>query len=147
MDKKNADNCLGVRDRQAPSAPPSSAPRATSSTTDSVRGVNSHVKTLTGKEEEYVAATPLDPYSACASFRWDVVDFEEGFAVRDYYWYEPDRPGSDVDDYTMRAAYPKIGDDEWRQLFHRAFRRGGAAEAQIALEDYDELRKNQENSS
>ena len=153
MDKKNAGNGLGadqIPDQQAPSAPP----WATGSTTDSGGDVNSLMEAFAVDDEEHGAATPLNPYTACASFRCD--RWEEIF-VRDYYWYELDRADSEVPDYTVRAAFPKIGDDEWRQLFRRAFRRGEivfasrrAAEAQIALEEYArpiELRKNRETSS
>jgi len=117
------------------------------------------MEALAVDEEEYGVATPLNPYTACASFRWELTVIDEWDEIYDrgYYWYELDRTDSEVPDYTVRAAFPKIGDDEWRQLFRRAFRRGEivfasrrAAEAQIALEEYArpvELRKNRETSS
>jgi hypothetical protein len=162
MDKDYAGNGLDaeeIPDRHGPSAPPSAAPRATGSPADSDGGVNSFVATAGVEEKECRApTTPLDPYTACASFRCGMLIDEWGeIYIRDYYWYELDRAGSEVPDYTVRAAYPKIGDDEWRQLFRRAFRRGEivfashrAAEAQIALEEYErpiEFKKKGETSS
>jgi hypothetical protein len=96
------------------------------------------------------ATSRLVPCTANVSFCWD--DDHDGVG-RVYYWYDPDGVRPALDDFEMRAQYPEIGDDEWGQLFGRAFRRGEidfahrqVADARRTIEEYEALLAAEEGS-
>jgi hypothetical protein len=123
------------------------APAAKSSTdsSDAICGL-AQAETTTNEKSE--ATSRLDPFTANAS------SCRGGDGHRRlYYWYDPDGARPAVDNFELRAQYSEIGDDEWGQLFGRAFRRGQidftrsqVADARRTIEEYESLLAAEEGS-